>query len=100
MIRNATPADAIAVCQIYNHYVQNTAITFEEQPVSVEEMQKRILDVTSSWPWLVYEDHEQLLGYAYARQWIGRYAYRFCVESTIYLAPDATGRPPPPRLGR
>ena len=92
MIRSATPDDANAICHIYNHYVQNTITTFEEQPVLVKEMQRRILDVTNSLPWLVSEDNGKVIGYAYASKWKSRCAYRFSAESTVYLAPDATGR--------
>jgi len=55
MIRSAKVNDAKAICDIYNHYVQNSISTFEEQPVSIEEMQNRIMDVTDSFPWLVSE---------------------------------------------
>ncbi len=48
MIRNAIIDDAKAICDIYNHYVQNTIVTFEEQPVSIEEMQNRIMDEIDS----------------------------------------------------
>jgi phosphinothricin acetyltransferase len=55
MIRNAEIKDAAAICDIYNHYVLNTIVTFEEMPVSVEEMQSRISYITSSLPWYVKE---------------------------------------------
>jgi L-amino acid N-acyltransferase YncA len=92
MIRSALVSDAKTICDIYNHYVQNTKITFNEKPISVTEMQKHIRDVTESLPWLVTEDHGNVIGFAYADQWRSRSAYRFCVESSIYLAPHFTGR--------
>ena len=92
MIRSATADDANAICHIYNHCAQNTIVTFEEQPIPVKEMQRRILDVTKSLPWLVSEDDGRVVGYAYASEWKSRCAYRFSAESTVYLAPDATGR--------
>ena len=86
MIRSATVNDAGIICDIYNHYVKNTIITFEEIPVSPEEMQSRILEGTKSLPWLVAEEDGHVIGFAYASEWKGRCAYRFSVEVTIYLS--------------
>lgn len=86
MIRLAHPSDAEAIVGIYNHYVANTTVTFEEQAVSVEEMSARIEDIQSAGlPWLVLEDSGQLLGYAYASKWKARSAYRYSVEISVYL---------------
>ncbi len=92
MIRPCTPADATAICDIYNHYVRETVVTFEETPVTHGEMAQRISDVTSRLPWLVWQEAGAILGYAYATPWKSRAAYRHSVESSIYLAPQATGR--------
>ena len=93
MIRPVTTNDAESITRIYNHYVLNTIITFEEQAVSVQEMCRRITEVTSaSLPWLVAEQDGQIAGYAYAAKWKTRYAYRFSVESSVYLAPEFFGR--------
>jgi L-amino acid N-acyltransferase YncA len=92
MIRQARPEDAEAICRIYNHYVINTVITFEEEPISLEEMKDRIVKVTRTLPWLVWEEDGIVKGYAYATNWMTRSAYRFSVESTIYLQRDFIGR--------
>ena len=86
-IRLATPADAAAIAAIYNHYVETTTITFEEQAVAADEMARRIADVGARLPWYVFERAEAVLGYAYATPWRARSAYRFSVESTVYVAP-------------
>jgi phosphinothricin acetyltransferase len=92
-IRAATLADADAVAGIYNHYVTNTVVTFEEAVLPPAEIAKRIETVWSaSLPWLVAEVDGQVAGYAYAGKWHGRSAYRFSVEITVYLAHDQTGR--------
>jgi phosphinothricin acetyltransferase len=92
-IRSAHPADAAAIAAIYNHYVATTTITFEEVQVSPEEMAGRITNVISSkLPWLVLEQDGKVLGYAYAGKWKERSAYRFSVESSIYLHQDARGK--------
>lgn len=92
IIRDAAVADAAAICEIYNHYIQNTIITFEEQSVSADQMAQRIAAVTASYPWLVSAENGQVLGYAYVDRWRPRSAYRHSVESTVYVRSDATGK--------
>jgi phosphinothricin acetyltransferase len=65
--------------------VRDTVVTFEEIPVSADEMARRIEDIGARFPWLVWEDGGTVVGYAYASAWKSRSAYRFAVESTIYL---------------
>ncbi len=90
MIRPATPDDAAAIIGIYNHYVLDTSVSFEEQAVSAARMAERVAGVQAlGLPWLVLEQGGQILGYAYANKWKERSAYRFSVETTVYLAPDA-----------
>jgi L-amino acid N-acyltransferase YncA len=86
MIRAARTNDATAIAAIYNHYVRHTVVTFEEVPVAVKEMAQRILDVSERLPWLVWEDGGAVLGWAYATAWKARSAYRFSVETTVYVA--------------
>ncbi len=92
MIRTVRPSDAETICRIYNHYIRNTVITFEEQPLTVAEMAARIEACTAGLPWLVYVDNDAVLGYAYAGTWKTRSAYRYSVESSVYLDPSALGR--------
>jgi L-amino acid N-acyltransferase YncA len=88
MIRSASPDDAAAICAIYNHYVDTTTISFEEAPVSVSVMAQRIADVSSKLPWYVYVREGRIVGYAYATPWRVRSAYRFSVESSVYVDRD------------
>lgn len=92
MIRMATGADVEPVCAIYNHYVTDTIVTFEEQPVARCDMQSRMAAVLDKLPWLVLERDGEVAGYAYAAPWKSRTGYRFAVESSIYLAPAHVGR--------
>ncbi|MCD6050074.1 MAG: phosphinothricin N-acetyltransferase [Verrucomicrobia bacterium] len=92
MIREVTAQDAEKVCAIYNHYVLGTTITFEEEAVSAETMRKRFADVTAMYPWLILEDDGQVLGYAYARKFHERAAYRHTAELAVYLAHECHGR--------
>jgi phosphinothricin acetyltransferase len=93
MIRPAVPADCTALSSIYNHYITNTAVTFEEEPVSADEIESRLRGVqAATLPWLVAEMDQAVVGYAYATKWKGREAYRLSVETSVYLHPEATGR--------
>ena len=86
MVRPAQAADAAAIAAIYNFYVANTVVTFEEDPVSADEMRRRMDDVfASSLPWLAAEIDGRVVGYAYATKWKARSAYRYSVETTVYI---------------
>lgn len=87
MIRTCTSTDAAAIAAIYNHYVRETVVTFEETPVSADEMARRIVDIGTRFPWLVWTMDGTPVAYAYATAWKGRSAYRFSVECTVYVAP-------------
>jgi phosphinothricin acetyltransferase len=89
LIRPATAADAAAVARIYDHYVRNTTVTFEEEEVPAAEIASRIEAVQSAWlPWLVAERDGAVVGYAYAAKWHALSAYRFSTEITVYVADD------------
>jgi phosphinothricin acetyltransferase len=100
MIRPVTLEDAAAICGIYNYYIENTVITFEEEAVPVPAMENRIKtvstaetpDVTAKYPWLVYEEAGEVLGYASIHPWHERSAYRFTAEDSIYLMHGKTRR--------
>jgi len=92
-IRVASPSDARAICDIYNPYVKYTAVTFEEVPVSVEEMASRIESKLKTHAWLIAEDEatKTILGYAYAGTWRERQAYRHTAEVTVYVKEGSHG---------
>jgi phosphinothricin acetyltransferase len=92
MIRPCRAADAAAVCDIYNYYVRETVVTFEEEPVAVNDMARRIGTTTAGLPWLVWEEDGAVLGYAYAAPWKARSAYRYSAETTVYVSRGHTGR--------
>jgi phosphinothricin acetyltransferase len=84
--------DASALTRIYNYYVQHSLATFETNPVSEDEIRRRVADTQSrKLPWLVAESDGDVVGYAYALPWKSRAAYRHTVEATIYLDPEVTG---------
>ena len=85
MIRNATIADAKAIQAIYAPYVRETAISFEYDAPSVEEMAQRMEEIQKTYPWLVAEEDGKVVGYAYAHIFHGRAAYQWAVETSIYV---------------
>ncbi len=85
MIRVVKPEDAYNIVLIYNHYVENTTITFETNPVPTEEMRDRIFAITEKYPYFVYEESGEVVGYCYASLWKKKEAYRYTVESTVYI---------------
>jgi phosphinothricin acetyltransferase len=91
-IRPVEENDAACLARIYNHYVSGTCITFETDPVSAGDMLQRVSEsMRASLPWLVAQASGGVVGYAYASKWKGRCAYRFSVESTVYLDANHTG---------
>lgn len=92
IIRPSTDADLPAIQAIYAQAVLEGTGTFETEVPAVEEMGRRRAEVLGrALPWLVAERNGEVLGYAYANYFRPRLAYRFCVEDSIYLAPDAQG---------
>jgi phosphinothricin acetyltransferase len=86
VIRPATVSDAGAIAAIYNPYVIDTIVTFEEEPVDTEEIARRMEEVWSaSLPWLVAELDGRVVGYAYASKWKTRIGYRFSTEVSVYV---------------
>lgn len=93
MIRAVQASDFGAIAAIYNHFIQHTLVTFEEAILSADEFGLRINEVLNAGlPWFVAEEDGKLLGYAYASKWKGRCAYRYSVEVTVYLSPQATAK--------
>ena len=91
MVRAVTTQDAKAICEIYNYYVENTIVTFEEVSVKRAEMKRRIAETTSRFPWIVYEKDREVTGYAYASEWKSRCAYKHSLETTVYLRKGLEG---------
>lgn len=93
MIRNVVPEDASAIAKIYNHYIEQTIITFETELIDAAEMLRRIeATLASGFPWIVKLDDEgEVVGYAYADFWRKRIAYRASVESAVYVSHQCTG---------
>ena len=94
MIRAVKEQDVSSICTIYNHFIENTVVTFEEKVVTASDILKRITKITADdLPWFVAEDESgNIMGYAYATKWRDRFSYRFSVEVTVYLSPEHTSK--------
>lgn len=92
-LRPASGADLARITEIYAHHVRYDTGTFELEPPDEAEMAARCEAVTAAGlPYLVAYDGGGLLGFAYAGPYRHRPAYRFTVEDSIYVSPDAAGR--------
>ncbi|MBO6128234.1 MAG: N-acetyltransferase [Pseudobutyrivibrio sp.] len=89
LIREAEISDAKAIHDIYGYYVENTYVTFSEENPSVGEYEEKILNTKKNYPYIVACDKEgQVLGMAYGGRLRQHDAYKYAVETTIYLAAD------------
>ena len=93
-IREAQPQDVPHIRAIYNHYVLNSTVTFDEAPLSHQAMRAKLNRVQQAgYPWIVaVSERGEILGYANVAAYRDKAAYRFTVEDSIYLGPAATGK--------
>ena len=92
-IRPALWTDAEGIAGIFNHYIAQTVVTFEEQILTPDDMVERMEAVSSDrLPWLVAERNGEIVGYANAIKWKERSAYRFSTETSVYVGVDHTGK--------
>ena len=92
IMRIASEADADAIAAIYAPYVRDTVISFELEPPTREEMQRRIANTLATLPWLVIEREGQVLAYAYAGLHRTRWAYQWAVDVSVYVDSQAHRR--------
>jgi phosphinothricin acetyltransferase len=93
MVRSAITTDAAHIAGIYNYYIENTIITFEEETLDAFEIERRIKKIQNkNYPYIVYEDEGQVVGYAYVDRWRERSAYDITLETSIYLDINQVGK--------
>src|SRR4051812_5329981 len=92
LMRLATEGDAAGVAEIYDPIVRSTPTSFEMDPPGAAEMARRIRETLPAHPWLVCEKDSRIAGYAYAGRHKPRAAYRWVVETSVYIHPDFQGR--------
>lgn len=93
-IRDARLPDMPAVREMYNYYVANSTVTFDEDAMTLREWKAKFTYLQKlGMPFLVAESPSgQLLGYALVSPWKQKRAYRYTVENSIYLGPAAAGK--------
>jgi L-amino acid N-acyltransferase YncA len=87
LVRDANADDAAACAAVYAPWVTGTAVSFEDEPPTAEEIARRIAAAQQRHAWLVLEDDGAVVGYAYAGPYKERPAYRWSCEVSVYLAP-------------
>ena len=92
MIREVKIEDAKQLVDIYNYYVLNTVVTFDDVPFLVEAFEEKITTISSNYPFIVFEEDNEILGYAYAGKWRQKPAYKHTVESTVYVKNGVHGK--------
>lgn len=92
MIRQVRLMDCKAITDIYNEYIVNSTATFETEPISNDEMERRISGIMSQYPYLVYEIDDKIVGYCYAHAWKERAAYSKTLETTVYVSTKCRGK--------
>lgn len=93
MIRTVARSDSERIAKIYNYYIEHTVVTFEKELVTKEEITERIEKVTAkNFPYLVYEQNGEVIGYAYLDYWRSRSAYDITLETSIYFDSEVVGK--------
>ena len=90
MIRAVEPKDYLECLEIYNYYILNTSISFEIKKLTLEEYTNKINKIIEKYPFLVYEENNEILGFAYLDEFNFREAYKTTADLTIYLKPNKT----------
>lgn len=91
-MRPATLSDAQNILNIYNYYVLNTVVTFDLEALTLETFEEKMTTIMAQYPFLVYEENNEILGYAYASKFRPKAAYNHTVESTVYVKQGEHGK--------
>lgn len=92
MIRPVTISDAQTLLNIYNYYVLNTVTTFDLEALSLDRFTEKIKSIMTDYPFIIYEENNEILGYAYGSKFRPKPAYNQTVESTVYVKHGTYGK--------
>lgn len=84
--------DHASILEIYRPYIETGAVSFEQEVPTLQAFADRLENIASKFPFMVLRDGDQILGYAYASTHRERVAYRWAVETSIYMAPESKGK--------
>lgn len=91
-IRFIAPSDIQSILNIYQYYIESTAITFETEVPARRDFSKRVIEISHFYPWLVFDEQNEIKGYAYASPHHQRSAYQWSVDVTVYLSNNSQGK--------
>lgn len=92
MIRSFNINDTQTLLEIYNYYVLNTTATFDIEPLSLKVFKEKLININAQYPFIVYEENDEILGYAYGSRFRPKPAYNYVAESTVYVRHNAHGK--------
>ncbi|MFV9550652.1 N-acetyltransferase family protein [Algibacter sp. PT7-4] len=92
MIRRLQIQDAEALLKIYNYYVLNTTATFDIDPLTIHMFLEKIKRISAKYPFIVYLENDEILGYAYGSSFRPKPAYNYVAETTVYVKHTAHGK--------
>lgn len=92
MIRPVHINDAQELLEMYNYYVINTTVNFDIEPLSLKTFLDKLNIITEDYPFIVFEENNEILGYAYGSRFRPRAAYNYVAESTVYVKHTAHGK--------
>lgn len=92
MIRNFQLNDIEQLVEIYNYYIENTIITFDRTPFTIDDFKQKIKPIYTKYPFIVFEENNEVLGFAYGSSWRAKPSYKHTAESTIYLKNGVLGK--------
>ena len=89
MIRAFKISDTQQLLDIYNYYVLNSVVTFDITPLTFKTFSEKVTRINKDYPFLVFEEKNEILGYAYGSKWRPKPAYKHTIESTVYVKHSA-----------
>ena len=89
MIRRIEEKDIPVILNWYNWYIRNSTATFEIEELTLDEFKQRVAFITEKYPWIILEEDDKPVGYAYYSDFNSRQAYACTVDLAIYLDPNA-----------
>lgn len=92
LIRKVKLEDAKAILEIYNYYILNSIVTFDEEEKTLEEIEHKITSTIKNYPWFILENNGELIAFTYASLWKDKSAYSQSVEGTIYIKNKHDGK--------
>lgn len=92
MIREFQEKDIQQLLDIYNYYVLNSVVTFDDVPLSFEAFSIKVNRINNEFPFLVFEEQDKILGFAYGSKFRPKPAYKNTVELTVYVAHNTHGK--------